>query len=68
LEGLNVRLAFSEGETARLSGQKLDASNYKVRVAFARPATNLKQKSLQQVTRIPTRRWFESKLSQLVTD
>jgi hypothetical protein len=41
LEGLNVRLIFSEGETARLSGQMSMAADYKISMDFARPAATV---------------------------
>jgi hypothetical protein len=37
-----VRLAFSEGETARLSGQKSIIDNYAISVAFARRSQETK--------------------------
>jgi hypothetical protein len=40
LEGLNVRLIFNEGETARLSGQMSIAAAYKINVDFARLVTS----------------------------
>jgi hypothetical protein len=36
LEGLNVRPAFSDGETARLSGQMSIAAMYETNAGFAR--------------------------------
>lgn len=62
--GLNVRLALSEGGTARLSGQKSTGHMYETRTAFARPGKCLVRRIVDKTTmqfakgNEPTRRFI----------